>query len=173
MKIAVFADLHNSRSGMDEVSQIVAREKPQKIVFCGDLFGGHGDCKAIAEAAQSLDGTLYFVHGNNDWSGERFLNGGMEDYVVMYHFGRTLFFTHGDRYDKYRPPVLLKDGDVLVYGHTHMALLQRHNGLYVVNVGSMALPRDGTACYALLDEGGIELKRLDGTVLTKLPFSEH
>lgn len=170
MKIAVFADLHNSRAGMEEVAKIVAREKPQKIVFCGDLFGGFGDCKTIADAAQSLDGTLYFVRGNNDYCGERFLNGGMDDCAVMYHFGRTLFFTHGDRYDKYRPPVLLGENDVLVYGHTHRSLLQRYNGLYVVNVGSVAQPRDAIACYALLDESGIELKRLDGTVLTKLPF---
>ncbi len=172
MKIVVFADLHNSCCAMDAVRRIVAVEKPQKIVFCGDLFGGYGDCKAIAEVAQSLDGTLYFVRGNNDWCGERFLNGGMDDYVVMYHFGRTLFFTHGDRYDRYRPPVLLKEGDVLVYGHTHRALLQRYNGLYVANVGSMALPRDGTACYAVLDESGVFFKNLEGNVLVRLYFDE-
>lgn len=170
MKIAVFADLHNSMAAMDEVEKVVATEHPNKIVFCGDLFGGFGDSKVLAERAQALDCTLYFVRGNNDYCGERFLNDGMEDYVVMYHFGRTLFFTHGDRYDKYRPPVWLKNGDVLVYGHTHRSLLQRYNGLFVLNVGSVAQPRDGKSCYAILDESGIVLKNLDGTEILQMPF---
>lgn len=170
MKIAVFADLHNSVSAMDTVARIVAAEKPNKVVFCGDLFGGYGDSKIVAEKAENLDCTLYFIRGNNDWVGERFLRGGMDDYAVMYHFGRTLFFTHGDRYNKYNIPVLLKENDVLVYGHTHAALLQKYNGLFVANVGSVAKPRDGHHSYAILDENGIVFKDMNGAKISEIFF---
>lgn len=170
MKIAVFSDVHNSDAAMDAVVQAAAAERADKIVFCGDLFGGFGDCQTVARKAQSLDGVLYFVRGNNDYYGERFIDGGLEENVVMYHFGRILFFTHGDRYDKYRLPAFLRENDVLIYGHTHRALLQRHDGIFIANVGSVARPRDGVASYLTISENGIVLKRLDGTTVLSLPF---
>lgn len=172
MKIAVFADIHNSLPAMQQVVSIVQREKPNKVVFCGDLFGGYGNSATIAQLAQSLDATTYFVLGNNDGFCQNLLQGGMEDYAVMYHFGRTLFFTHGDRYNKYRPPVILRPNDVLVYGHTHCALLQRYNDLIIANVGSVAQPRDGIATYAIMDESGITYKNLDGKAFSFLPFQQ-
>ena len=168
MKILVFADFHGSASGMQQAIEISRREKPNKTVVCGDLFGWSSANK-VAELVQQLHGVLYLVKGNNDFTtAQSFLPSQMEDSAIMYHFGRTLFFTHGDRYNSMRIPPMLKDGDVLVHGHTHVGRLQVYNGLYIANVGSIARPRDGAKSYIIIDEQGITLKLIDGNVLQQL-----
>lgn len=171
MKIFVYSDVHGSLSGIEAVQQAMLRELPQKTVCCGDLFGGSADSK-IAEIAQGFDSALYFVRGNNDrYGSEELIVGGMEDGIPMYHFGRTLFFTHGNVYNGWHVPSFLRDGDVIVFGHTHMGNLIKRDGLFVLNVGSAALPRDGKPCYLMLDERGASLKSLEGNLIFCLQWN--
>lgn len=173
MKILVVADIHGSVNGMNAVLNAFSAEKPDKVVFCGDIFGGWSNTeRQIAQMAESLDAVLYFVRGNNDRPCyDHLLSCGFEENAVMYHFGRTLFFTHGDRYNGFRVPPVLKQGDAVVHGHTHVGSLTVRNGLFVLNVGSVARPRDGRPGYLLLDETGATLKLTDGTVLYSLPWA--
>ena len=168
MKILVFSDFHGSVSGLQQAIEISRREQPNKTVVCGDLFGWSKP-QEVAELVQKLQGVLYLVKGNNDYAtAESFLPCAMEDSAVMYHFGRTLMFTHGDRYNSMRIPPMLKEGDVLVHGHTHVGRLQLYNGLYICNVGSLSRPRDGTPNYATIEEQGVTLKLANGETLQRL-----
>ncbi len=172
MKIAVFADIHGSIDGMNAVLGIVRNEQPDKVVICGDLFSANSRSE-IAALTSKIDAVTYILRGNNDRECEAaLLPAGMDDYAVMYHFSRTLFFTHGHVYNKYRIPPILKDGDILIYGHTHCALLQKFNGLYIANVGSVSCPRDGMPSYLIIDEQGITLKCLDGKEIISMPFDD-
>ena len=175
MKIAVFSDIHGSVSGMECVLEIIRRERPDKVVICGDLFGGWtNSSREIVELVSQIDMVTYLVRGNNDREHDvALLPYGMEDNAVMYHFGRTLFFTHGHIYNKYRVPPILNEGDVLVYGHTHCALLQQYNGLYIANVGSVSRPRDGEPSYLTIEENGITLKCLNGDSVCSLAWSSN
>ena len=175
MKIAVFSDIHGSVSAMEAVVNICNRECPDKVVICGDLFGGWvHQPEQIVNLVTRIDAVTYLVKGNNDRLREiALLPYGMEDNVVMYHFGRTLFFTHGDIYNKYRIPPILKEGDALIYGHTHMSLLQHYNGLHILNVGSVARPRDGMSCYLILEDSGATLKQLDSQEIVKLTWLQN
>ena len=168
MKILVFADFHGNVDSLHQAIEISHREKPDKTVVCGDLFGW-SNSKEVAELVQRLDGVLYLVKGNNDFGfSTHFLPFAMEDSEIMYQFHRKLFFTHGDHYNAMRIPPILDVGDVLVHGHTHVGRLQAYNGLFVCNVGSMARPRDGVKSYLILDEQGATLKQLDGEILQQL-----
>lgn len=172
MKILVFADVHGSVSAMETVVDICKRESPNKAVICGDLFGGWvQQPQQITRLVGKIDSTLYLIRGNNDRPHDiALLPYGMDDNAVMYHFDRTLFFTHGDVYNKYRIPPILKKGDALIYGHTHTSLLQHYNGLHVLNVGSVARPRDDLPCYMVLDNVGATLKGLNGSDIFSLPW---
>ena len=172
MKILVFADIHGSVSAMEAAVDICNREYPNKVVICGDLFGGWvQQPEQIARLVGKINSVLYLVRGNNDRNNDiALLPYGMEDNAVMYHFDRTLFFTHGDVYNKYRIPPVLNYGDALIYGHTHSSLLQHYNGLNVLNVGSVARPRDDTPCYMVLDNVGATLKELNGNEIMSLPW---
>ena len=168
MKILVFADFHGSVNGLQQAIEISKRECPDKTVVCGDLFGW-SDPQQVAELVQQLHGVLYLVKGNNDYAtAQGFLPCEMEENAIMYHFGRTLFFTHGDRYNSMRIPPLLKEGDVLVHGHTHVGRLGIYNDLYIANVGSLARPRDGAPGYMTINEQGITLKHMNGEILQQL-----
>ena len=56
----------------------------------------------------------------------------------------------------------LERGDVLMYGHTHVPVLKKSDGIYYVNPGSIAFPKNGgPATYAVMDGSKIEVRKLD------------
>lgn len=162
--------MHGSVSAMQSVLEAVAMEKPQKVVCCGDLFGGR-DVEQISALAQSADSVLYFVRGNNDRYTVCSRLPQFEDNIPMYHFGRTLFFTHGDGYNGWRIPPVLGCGDAIIFGHTHTNSLVFRDGIFVLNVGSCALPRDGLPSYLVLDDVGATLRNFDGKDIYFLPWN--
>lgn len=172
MKILVFADFHGSMAALQTAVEISERERPDKTVICGDLFGWSVSPVAVAESVGKLNGVLYLVQGNNDYySARECLSTLMESECIMYHFGRTLFFTHGDRYDGVHVPPILHENDAIVYGHTHVGRLCKYNGIFALNVGSLARPRNGIASYLVLDDSGAELKQPDGTQLAHINWN--
>lgn len=57
--------------------------------------------------------------------------------------------------------------DVLLTGHTHVPVVRTFGGTLLVNPGSLGQPKNGTrACYAVLQDGQIELKSFS------YPFNE-
>ncbi|MBR7177691.1 MAG: YfcE family phosphodiesterase [Clostridia bacterium] len=173
MKIFVFSDLHGHADAMQAVVGQIKQHNPNKVVFCGDLFGGWsaGSRQTIAEYFAQIDATLYLVRGNNDrYTDSVLLPTPIEDNAIMHHFGRTLFFTHGDLYNKWRVPPVLRSGDVLVHGHTHIAGYSKASGLTTISVGSVALPRDNTASYVILQQDGISYYDLLGNLLLTKPW---
>lgn len=57
---------------------------------------------------------------------------------------------------------LIKDEGWLLVGHTHKPFIRRVGSLTVVNPGSLGMPADGDprGCYAIWQDGKIELKRV-------------
>lgn len=170
MKIFVFSDLHGDVDALKTILQAIEREKPNKVVFCGDLFGGWSRTEQIATLIKQIDAVTYFVRGNNDLFYPK-ANVDFEEYAVMYHFDRTLFFTHGHVYNGYKMPSFIGSGDLLVHGHTHSTHFYNVNGVVVFNVGSCASPRDKTPCYGIIDQTGIAQKSLDGSVILHKPWN--
>ena len=172
MKILVFADFHGNLDSLNTAIEISRREAPDKTVVCGDLFGWSHP-QEVAILAQKLNGVLYLIKGNNDFATAiSYLPYAMEDSAIMYHFKRKLFFTHGDRYDALRVPPILNSGDALIHGHTHVGRLQEVDGLFVLNVGSLARPRDGVPSYLVLDDNGATLKSVDEEVLQQIKWEQ-
>jgi len=54
------------------------------------------------------------------------------------------------------------DADVICVGHTHQPYTLQVNGKMVINPGSIGQPRDGDprACYAIWEDGRVEIKRV-------------
>jgi putative phosphoesterase len=54
------------------------------------------------------------------------------------------------------------DADFILLGHTHVQGMRTFGGITVVNPGSIGLARDhgGEACYAIFQDGEIQLKRI-------------
>lgn len=173
MKILVFSDIHGDSNAMKNMQTIVATERPDKTVICGDLFGwGVEDKMRIAEIIKNLPHTVYVLKGNNDSNyDEELIGKPFQNTAIMHHFGRNLFFSHGHVYNTAHIPSILNEGDVLVYGHTHIGRLFVQEGLTVVNVPSISRPRGGSdKGYVIMDEQGITLKDISGNILDTISY---
>ena len=116
---------------------------------------------------------IYRVRGNNDFDPDVPLN------AVVIPGGVRIYITHGHR----ERVGMLSSGIVsqrayeehctlAFFGHTHRMMLERENGVWVCNPGSISLPRGGPASYARLTiENGraalLELVDEDGSLLRK------
>ncbi len=82
--------------------------------------------------------------------------------------------TPRDPLDEYAPPDVEfwrrrlqdVDADVVCVGHTHLPYVLEVDDKLVINPGSLGQPRDGDprACYALLEDHRVELKRVEYAV---------
>lgn len=102
--------------------------------------------------------------------------GGQELSLDLNAGGRRIFAVHAAPSDylyKYLTPetpdaeiaaeLERVDADIVFVGHSHRPFIRRAGGRMLVNVGSVGQPRDGIpkASYAVLNNGGVELKRVD------------
>lgn len=133
MKVLIVSDTHGRDQYLYETLQKV---KPiDLILHMGDFEGGDEDIKAIADCP------VEFVSGNNDFftrePKEKIIRIGK--YVIM--------MTHGHRYSVNYSTDLIKEAakqngaDIVMFGHTHVPLIEFKDGIWVINPGSISLPR--------------------------------
>ena len=144
MRLAVISDTHGRA---ELISRVLLRESEAKeVFFLGDVVS---DIEKIIP--EFPDRIFHIVHGNCDY----FSNYPLFD-IVEYPFA-TVYFTHGHRYGvKYGTEGLLLSAkgagaNIALYGHTHIASVGYKDGVFLVNGGSLALPRDGKPSYAVID----------------------
>ena len=59
---------------------------------------------------------------------------------------------------------MLKEGDILLHGHTHVPTWNEENGIYVFNPGSTTIPKASSEKgYMTLEDGLFCWKTLSGT----------
>ncbi len=100
----------------------------EMILHAGDVGG--------AEVLQELSfvAPVRAVYGNVDWMGER----GLEQEFVCEIGGMTVHVSHGHELGSPTPAALVARyaADVLVFGHTHHALVTRIGRQLIVNPGA-------------------------------------
>lgn len=124
---------------------------------------GDGAVEAKAAAKKYGENRVLYVSGNCD------LGTRTSDEGIMEIGGRTIFFTHGDRYhvksgiDRLLDEARLRGADIVLYGHTHEAICDYENGIYVMNPGSLTFPRCGGPSYGIidLDENFVRMKLME------------
>lgn len=152
MKILLISDTHGS---LYRVGEILKRLPDTDMIFhCGDY-------QKDAEELQDIFGTpTVSVRGNSDGCHERDIQ------VVETPAGRILL-THGHmeivQLDYDRLLYLAEENQCIAacFGHTHRAVCEKTDGIWVVNPGSLSEPRDGTdgTCAVLLaEEDGLQVE---------------
>lgn len=85
----------------------------------------------------------------------------MADYCILYVGGRMIFATHGHQYNMANPP-MLKQGDILLHGHTHVPAMKKFEGKYYLNPGSVSIPKEDSAPgYMMLEDGVFTWKNVE------------
>lgn len=176
MKLLIASDLHGSAPAVRALAARIEAEAPDRIALLGDLLyhGPRNDLpvgyapKEVIGLLNGLAERIVAVRGNCDAEVDQMVLGFpcMADYALVEADGRLLYLTHG-HLPGMSPddPPSLAPGSALLTGHTHVKTLDERDGVLYVNPGSTSIPKDGSASYAVYENGAFMLKALDGTVV--------
>lgn len=172
MKIMIASDIHGSAYYCRKLLERYREEKPEKLLLLGDILY-HGPRNALpreyapTEVIRMLNAIkeeILCVRGNCDTEVDQMVLEFpiMAEYCILYDAGRMIFATHGHRFNVENPP-MLKAGDVLLHGHTHIPAAELFEGRLYVNPGSVSIPKaESEHSYMVLKDGVFQWKNLDG-----------
>lgn len=92
----------------------------------------------------------------------------MADYCIIIEGKRTIYATHGHLYnEEHLPP--LKEGDVLIHGHTHVLCAEQRETYTLLNPGSVSIPKEGNPpTYGILDKDIFRIKDFEGNIIKEI-----
>lgn len=176
MKLFFVSDLHGSLPATEQALALFQASGAQSLILLGDVLN-HGprnpipegyNPPAVAERLNHFAEQIIAVRGNCDSEVDQMLLQFpmMSDYAwVLLSSGQRLFLTHGHLYYRDKLPPL-REGDVLVHGHTHIPVAERVGAVWIANPGSMTFPRGNyQPSYGLLEEGVMKVISVEGEIL--------
>lgn len=151
MLIAVISDTH--QIGKYIKLGLEAAKDADILIHLGD------NVDDVEYLEKNFDGEVYAVKGNCDYSAT------YPNERILELNGKRIFFTHGHLYGVknglnniyYRGREL--EADVVLFGHTHTAYIEKNDSLTLMNPGSISLPRltqRGIGFIEIKEDGEIE-----------------
>jgi putative phosphoesterase len=143
MRLLVVGDTH----GRIQVVQKALETCRGDILLCTGDFYNDG-----VKLARSLQIPFYGVTGNCD------RGSASKEEQLLELGGRRVFLSHGHRYGVKRGLQSLyyraceAEAELVLFGHTHVALCEKVEGIWLLNPGSPSLPRNpGRGSIAMVD----------------------
>lgn len=186
MRYLIASDIHGALPAAEALAACFREEGADRLLLLGDLLY-HGprnplpEGYAPAEVAKLLNGyadRITAVRGNCDSEVDQMVLDFpcLGDYALVVDGGTTLMLTHG-HLDLARVVRGLPPGSFVFSGHTHVKgigpevapacvknitaeAFPTQTEATFVNPGSIGHPKDGSASYALWENGTVELKQL-------------
>lgn len=173
MRLMIASDIHGSVFYLDQLLARYEKEQPDKLLLLGDILyhGPRNDLPAgyapkdVIRELNYMKAELMCVRGNCDTEVDQMVLEFpiLADYCLIYEQGHLIFATHGHHYNTENPP-MLKKGDILLHGHTHIPTAEIFEDRYYLNPGSVSIPKNGSPhSYMMLEDGVFTWKDLDGT----------
>ena len=172
MKWMIASDIHGSACYCEKLLAAYAREKADRLILLGDLLyhGPRNDLprdyapkRVIAMLNEKKDEILC-VRGNCEAEVDQMVLEFpvLADYALLALENKTVFLTHGHVFNEnHLPP--LKDGDILLHGHTHVPCRHLHETYAYLNPGSVSIPKENSwHGYMTLEGGEFVWKTLEG-----------
>ena len=180
MKILVASDIHGSSYYCRKLLERLDAEGADRMLLLGDLLY-HGprnelpqeyETKSVTAQLNARKERIFAVRGNCDADIDQVVLEFpiMAEYCILSVGTRLIYATHGHIFSEDHPP-MLKKGDILLHGHTHVPKCVDHGDFIYMNPGSVSLPKEGSwHGYMLIDDTGCIWKDLDGTVKMEYCF---
>lgn len=170
MKIFIASDIHGSEYYCKIMSEKYHAENADKLLLLGDLLyhGPRNDLplgynpKGVIAILNSLKNDIICVRGNCDTEVDQMVLDFpiMAEYAIIYDGDKMIYATHGHKFNPQNPP-MLKSGDILLNGHTHIPANEIFKNFCYVNPGSISIPKEGsTNSYMIYENGKFTLKSL-------------
>jgi putative phosphoesterase len=145
-RIIVISDTHGSTKGIEKLLPLIAEN--DYVIHLGD---GAGDMREVMSLYPEK---VYLCAGNCDFFSPLPLEGTLdvEQLRIMY--------CHGHRYGVKRDLDIVAEAarahgyDIVLYGHTHSALITEINGVTLINPGTLRYPagEGGSYCYLVVEK---------------------
>ncbi len=138
MRIIVISDTHGNYQNLEKV--IKKNTFADWIIHLGD---GELELDRFVIARPIVAPKIIHVAGNCDYDSFS------PDFFVLPVMEHKIFATHGHKYgvggplDRIKKAAADNGCDIVLFGHTHMRLNVFEDGMWIMNPGSAALPRDG------------------------------
>lgn len=176
MKIMFASDIHGDFDCASATLKKYKEEHAQKLILLGDILyhGPRNDLpkgyapKKVTELLNNAKEDIMCVRGNCDTEVDQMVLEFpiLADYMLIYEHNKCFFITHGHHFNISTPP-MLKPGDVLIHGHTHVLTVTPFgNDNTYINPGSVSLPKEGNPqSYMIYDNGKFEIKDFAGNCI--------
>ena len=170
MKLVIASDIHGSAFWCEKLMEVIEEVKPDKVVLLGDLLyhGPRNDLprdyapKKVIPMLSRLSDRILAVRGNCEAEVDQMVLPFpcMADFALLSCDGITMYLTHGHKWNPEQLPPL-GQGDVFLYGHTHVKLDESRNGTRCLNPGSVSIPKDGSHSCLIYDNGNFIFRILE------------
>ena len=161
MKYFIASDIHGSAYYCEKMLEAYKNEKADKLIILGDVLyhGPRNDLpegyapKKVIEMLNPLKDEIICVRGNCDAEVDQMVLNFpiMADYALLPIGEKTVFITHGHKFNKDNLPSL-KKGDILLHGHTHVPVCEEYENFTYINPGSVSIPKENSGHgYMVLD----------------------
>ena len=178
MKLMFASDIHGSAYYCRKMLEAYQAEEADRLILLGDILyhGPRNDLpkeyapKEVIAMLNPMKKEIYAVRGNCEAEVDQMVLQFpvMADYCILNLDGRTFYATHGHVYNENNLPPL-KNGDILIHGHTHVLKAEKREDYTLLNPGSVSIPKEGNPpSYAILEDGLFTIKGFDGTIIKEL-----
>ena len=182
MKLVVASDIHGSALYCRKFLDCYKKENADKLILLGDILyhGPRNDLpeeyapKKVIEMLNDIKDEILCVRGNCDTEVDQMVLKFpiLADYAFLYWRDKMVFVTHGHNFNLKNLP-MLKKGDILLHGHTHIPACEKNDLCTYINPGSVSIPKENSAhSYIVITDDEIIFKDLDGNVYKKVSYDE-
>ncbi|MBQ6477920.1 MAG: phosphodiesterase [Erysipelotrichaceae bacterium] len=183
MKWLIASDIHGSALYCEKLIEAWKREKADRLLLLGDLLyhGPRNDLpeayepKKVIELLNGLKDCAFSVRGNCEAEVDQMVLQFpiMAEYLLLPVGEKLIFATHGHIYHRDHHP-FLRPNDILLFGHIHVPVCEKRNGLIFMNPGSLSMPKQDTPHgYMTFEKDLFEWKKLDGEVYMNYHWKEE
>ena len=178
MKLMFASDIHGSAYYCRKMLEAYQAEEAGRLILLGDILyhGPRNDLpkeyapKEVIAMLNPMKNDICAVRGNCEAEVDQMVLDVpvMADYALILYGERNLYATHGHIYNENNLPPL-KNGDILIHGHTHVLKAEKREDYTLLNPGSVSIPKEGNPpSYAILEDGLFTIKGFDGTTIKEL-----
>ena len=171
MKLLIASDIHGSAYYCRKLLEAYKKEEADKLILLGDILyhGPRNDLpeeyapKEVIAMLNPMKQEILCVRGNCDTEVDQMVLEFpiLADYGFLYERERMIFLTHGHVFNENHLP-MLKKGDMLLHGHSHVPVCREHEEYIYMNPGSVSIPKEGSEHSYMTYEDGIFIwKNLD------------
>lgn len=179
MKWFIASDIHGSSYYFEKMLKAYKGEDANRMILLGDILyhGPRNDLpkdycpKKIIPLLNEIKEDIICVRGNCEAEVDNLVLefDCMADYALLPYNNKTIFITHGHKFNTTTPPSL-KKGDVLLHGHTHIPVCENCGDYTYINPGSVSIPKENSwHGYIIFEDGIFTWKDLEGNI--KLTFN--